>query len=306
MGDEAGGGRGHGERHRGGGVELLLGARQRLPPLPLPDSPLLDRGLDRLVDELDAGTDRHVVEQVLDVIGAQTHATAAHPQTYAEGGVGAVDGIEVADIEGVQAHGVVRTGRPDRRQCLALGGVAATDVLGRGPGRVGALALHLGDPVLRGVDPQLADADGQHLHHVLAFRVVVETHLGHVDDDPLARCIRQDQLMRNGQLAARRRQIGVDARVRFHDVGQAQLEVGGDLLQRTVVCGHHAHRVLPAQAAVVGWQRVFNGGGLLADQGQSAKKGRSGNAKGIHKIPVWFPVPVGLKPVHPRSVPCHE
>ncbi|MNF70236.1 hypothetical protein D3C84_521400 [compost metagenome] len=217
-----------------------------------------------------------------------------------------MDGVEVADVEGVQAHGVIGTGRPDRGQGLALGGVTATDVLGRGPGRVGTLALHLGDPVLRGIHPQLADADGQHLHHVLAFRVVVEPHLGHVDDDPFTGRIRQDQLMGYGQLAARGRQIGVDARVRFHDVGQAQLEVGGDLLQRTVVCGHHVFLVLTDQTAVGGGQRVFNGGGLLADQGQSAKKGRSGNAKGIHKIPVWFPVPVGLKPVHPRSVPCHE
>ncbi len=192
MSDEAGRGLGHGQGHGGGGVELLLGARQRLVHLHVAAAIRLYRGLDRLVDELDAGTDRHVVKQVLDVVRAQTHAAAAHPQTNAEGGVGAVDGVEVADIEGMQTHGVVRAGRPDRRQGLALGGITATDVLGRGPGRVGTLALNLGDPVLRGVHPQLANADGQHLHHVLALGVVVETHLRHIDDDPFAGRIRQD------------------------------------------------------------------------------------------------------------------
>ena len=268
MGDEAGGSRGHGQRHGGGGVELFLGARQRLVHFHVATAIRLDRGLDRLVDELDAGADRHVIEQVLDVVGAQAHAAAAHPQTDAEGGVGAVDGVQVADVERVQAHGVVRAGRPDRGQGLALGGVAATDILGRGPSRVGTLALNLGDPVLRGVDPELADADGQHMHHVLALRVVVETHLRHVDDDPFAGSVGQDQLMGNDQRAARLGQVGVDARVGFHDVGQTQLEVGGDLLQRTVVCGHHVFLVLTDQAAVGCRQLVFNGGGLLADQRQ--------------------------------------
>ena len=64
-----------------------------------------------------------------------------------------MDGVQVADVERVQAHGVVRAGRPDRGQGLALGGVAATDILGRGPSQVGTLALNLGDPVLQVLTP---------------------------------------------------------------------------------------------------------------------------------------------------------
>lgn len=74
--------------------------------------------------------------------------------------------------------------------------------------------------------------------------------------------------MGNDQLAASLGQVGVDARVGFHDVGQTQLEVRGNLLQRTVVRGHHVFLVLADQAAVGGGQLVFNGGSLLAGQCQ--------------------------------------
>ncbi len=75
--------------------------------------------------------------------------------------------------------------------------------------------------------------------------------------------------MGDDQFAARLGQVGVDTRVGFHDVGQTQLEVGGDLLQRTVVRGYHVLLVLTDQTAVGCRQLVFNGGGLLADQRQS-------------------------------------
>ena len=90
--------------------------------------------------------------RVLDVVGAQAHAAAAHPQTDAEG-VGAVDGVEVADVEGVQYHvGCVPGPAGQTAAGLALGRIFGDD-FGRRPGQA-TLALNGGDPVLRGVwDP---------------------------------------------------------------------------------------------------------------------------------------------------------
>ena len=93
--------------------------------------------------------------------------------------------------------------------------------------------------------------------------------------------------MGNDQLAARRRQVGVDARVRFHDVGQTQLEVSGNLLQRTVVRGTML-LILADQAAVRGGQHVFNGGRLLADQGQRTKRAEAAMRRGFIKFLYGF------------------
>ena len=248
----------------------------------------LDRGLDRLVHELDAGADRYLLEQILDVVVTQAHTTVAHPQTDAELGIGAVDGVHLADVERKQPHGVVRAGRPDRRQGLAAGGVFGVHLGGRGPGRARLLALHAGHPVFRGVGAELADADGQHLHHLLAFRIVVEAHLGHVQHYALARSIRQDQLVRHDQLLARLQQQGIRLGVGFQHVGQTELELGRDRFQglARLFGRHHVFQVLAHQAAVGRRQGIFDGKHGHGGQEQAAAQCSRRVVEELHNFPV--------------------
>ena len=247
----------------------------------------LDRGLDRLVDELDAGADWYLLEQILDVVVTQPHAAVAHPQTYAELGIGTVDGVHLADVERKQPHGVVRASRPDRRQCLATGGVLGMHLGGWGPGRACLLALHAGHPVFRGVGAELAYADGQHFHHLLAFRVVVESHLGDVQHYALAGGIRQDQLVRHDQLLARLQQQGIRLGVGFQHVGQTELELGRDRFQglARLFGRHHVFQVLAHQAAVGRRQGIFDGKPGGGQEQAAAQCGRR-VVEELHNFPV--------------------
>ena len=109
----------------------------------------LGGGFYRLIDKLHAGADRHVLKQEFDVIVAQTYAAMAHAQADAEVSVGTVDGVQTADIQRVQAHRVIRTGRYDGWQRVAGGGVFSMHFGGRCPGRAGLLAFDFGGPVDR-------------------------------------------------------------------------------------------------------------------------------------------------------------
>ncbi|SBL71938.1 Uncharacterised protein [Klebsiella oxytoca] len=111
----------------------------------------LSRRFYRLIDKLNAGADRHVFEQEFDVVVTQTHAAVADAQADTKVGVGAVNGVQAADIQGVQAHRVIRTGRNNRWQRFASRAVFRMHFGGRGPGRTGFFTLNFGDPVDRRV-----------------------------------------------------------------------------------------------------------------------------------------------------------
>lgn len=109
---------------------------------------------------------------------------------------------------------------------------------------LGPLTLNFGGPVHWGIFTQLADTDWQHDNGVGAFRVVIQTHFGAVNDDTFMNGIRQDQLLRNIQYGTRFWQIRVNARVCFQHVRQAQLVLCGEILQRLRVTFWYRHHLV--------------------------------------------------------------
>ncbi|BFO08083.1 hypothetical protein GGER_05930 [Serratia rubidaea] len=234
----------------------------------------LDRGFHRLIDKLYARADRHVIEQVFDIVGAQAHAAVADAQADAEVGISAVDRVQATDIQRIQPHRVIRAGREHRRQDFPFRRVLFTHFGGRRPGRAVLLALYTGDPVHRRVFAQLTDTDRQHHHGVAALRIVIQTHFRAVDNNALTRRIRQNQLLRDGQRAAGLRQEGIDARVGFQHIAQTHLVLRRKAFQRQLAVLRDLDLdILPHQTAVFGRQRVNNGEGGLAERHQGRKQG---------------------------------
>ncbi len=176
-----------------------------------------------------------------------------------------MDRIQTADIESVQTHRVIRASRNNGWQRLARGNVFRVHFRGWRPGWASFLTLDFGGPVHRGIFAQLADTDWQHDDGVGAFRVVVQTHFGAVDDDAFMHGVRQDQLLRNVQHGAALRQVRIDARVGFHHVGEAQLIFRSKIFQRLSVTFFNGHNlVLTYQTATVGWQWISDSRSGLA------------------------------------------
>ena len=80
----------------------------------------------------------------------------------------------------------------------------------------------------------------------------------------------------------------VDARWPGHDVGQTSWKSEAICNQGRLSAGTTYSWFSPIRRLLAAGSWYSTGGGLLADQRQRTQKSRSGNAKGIHKIPVWF------------------
>jgi hypothetical protein len=66
---------------------------------------------------------------------------------------------------------------------------------------------------------------------------VIETHLREVEHEALARCVRQDELRRQDDLGALARQPGIDAGIRAHELGVADVEAPRDVREGVFVPG---------------------------------------------------------------------
>jgi hypothetical protein len=103
--------------------------------------------LHRLVDELDAGADGHLREEVRHVLGVELRAAVAHLSADAPRKVRAVDAVEgPVELEAVLAERVVGIAALDERAPVAaLAEMLQPDLLGNAPGRVHGLALDVED-----------------------------------------------------------------------------------------------------------------------------------------------------------------
>ncbi|MNP21687.1 hypothetical protein D3C76_1143140 [compost metagenome] len=233
---------------------------------------------DRFVDELDASTDRNILEQEFDIVVTQTHTAVAHAKTNTKVRVGAVDSIQTANVQRVQTHRVVRAGRHNGWQRFTGSDVLGVHFGSRRPGWARFLTLYFGGPVQRGVFTQLTDTNRQNDHSVGAFRVVIQTHFGAVNHDTFMDGVRQDQLLRNVQHGTAFRQIRVNTRVGFHHVGEAELIFCCEIFQRLGVAFFNGHNlVLTHQTATVGWQWIGDSRSGLAKPyyGKRRRKKRS-------------------------------
>ena len=224
--------------------------------------------LHRLIDQLDARPHRYIIKQEFNIVIAQANAPLADAQPNAKVSVGAVDGVQPADVDRIQPHRIIRPGRHQRRQGFALFRILAPGIGGRNPGRSLLLALYRRHPVTRGFASGLANADWQHFHTIAQRRVIIETHFGDVDDDPFAHGVRQDQLLRNNQRRTGVRQIDIDTGVGLQHIAQPLAVLGSKTFQRLGVvlrdgdgkCAAHQttslrrQRITDGQRAVAGEQ----------------------------------------------------
>ncbi len=184
------------------------------------------------IDKLHAGSDGNIIEKVFDVVIPQTNTALAHPQPDAEIGVCAVYGIEPADIDCIQPHRVIRPGGHEGRQRFSLCRIGTARFGRRRPSGSHLLTFNRRYPVTRGFAPGLTDADGQHFNGIAARRVIVETHFRHVNDNPLANGVGQNQLLGNDQPGAGFGQKRIHARVRFQHIAQPLPVLRGKRLKR--------------------------------------------------------------------------
>ncbi|MCY1547095.1 hypothetical protein D9M68_831290 [compost metagenome] len=140
--------------------------------------------------------------------------------------VRAVDQItRHAQAELERPERIVRPRRHHGRKRITVSSVLFTDRLRRIPGRVGSLGCNGGGSNWR-APAFTADPQRVGMHHVLPFRVIVQTVLGEVDNDAFPRPRRQDVAGRQDDLGAGAREPGVHARV------------GGNHFQVAEVIGH--------------------------------------------------------------------
>ncbi|MNN77529.1 hypothetical protein D3C81_1940000 [compost metagenome] len=69
----------------------------------------------RQVDKLNPRSHRHGIKQVFNIVIAQANTALADPQPNSEISIGAVNSVQLANINGVQPHRIFRPGRNKRR-----------------------------------------------------------------------------------------------------------------------------------------------------------------------------------------------
>ncbi len=226
-------------------------------------------GFDRLIDELNARANRHIVEQPFDVVSTQTYTAVADAQADTKVSVGTVNRIETTDVERIQAHRVIRTSRENRWQRFTACLILFVHFFGWRPGWAILFTLHGSGPVYWRIFAQFTDTNRQHHHGFGAFRVVVKTHFGAVDHNAFTRRVRQNQLLRNNDFPASLRQIDINTWVGFQQVAQAHLILRSKSFQRKFAVLRNGNFEVIADQAAVSRRKGINHckSGLAKSQG---------------------------------------
>ncbi|KDX28404.1 hypothetical protein AC96_2218 [Escherichia coli 2-156-04_S4_C2] len=117
-----------------------------------------------------------------------------------------MDGIQPANINRVQPHGIIGTRRNKCGQTLPSFRIFAPSVRRWRPGWSFLFTFNGSHPVTRGFSPSLADTNRKDFHSITVWWVVIKTHLSDVNNNPFTNSGGQNQLLRNGELRARLRQ----------------------------------------------------------------------------------------------------
>src|SRR5690606_6582572 len=226
----------------------------------------------RLIQNTHRSTDRHHARQLQNIVIEHAEAAMADAHTDTELLVRTMN-----QVTGERQRELVRTERVvgarwyDSGQDIPLGGVLFTNRLGWIPGRVRRLHRHPANAQWRA--PAFStDTQRECMHHVLPFREVVQTILGQVDHDALARARRQHVTRRQDDFAALTRQPGVDARVGCDHFQIAEIVCRTQIGEGVLVLGLD-HLYLADH--VLTWRRqwkfesLYRGTGAQCDQRQA-------------------------------------
>ena len=195
----------------------------------------------RLIDDAHRGADGHHGEEAFDILRIHAHAAMGDAHADAKGLVGAVDQIaRYAQTQGKAAQRIIGTARNHIRQDIAFLGMLGLDRGWRPPGRINVLGNDLGG-ALRRLPVHAADTHWIGMHYSLLARsglgIVVQTHFRDVEDDAIARRIRQDVA---GWQHDRRTGAGhpaIHARIGMDDFVIAEAVAAGDIEQGVFLIG---------------------------------------------------------------------
>nr|GEX82439.1 hypothetical protein [Tanacetum cinerariifolium] len=239
-----------------------------------------DAELIGLAHDAHSSAHRHHVGHFKHVVVVHAEAAMAGAHADAELLVRAVDQVaRQAEAEFERAQRVVRPCRHHVGQDVTVGGMFGLDRRGRRPGRVWGLGRHFGRGNRR-APTFAADAQREGVHHVSAFRVVVQTVLGEVDDDPFARARRQNEARRQHHLGACTRQPCIDAGVGGDHFQVAQIVAGGQVSKGVFVFGGHGLHLTNDVLTGRRQRKLQCGGGAgRAQRSERQTAGESWNAR---------------------------
>src|SRR5690554_1409894 len=204
-----------------------------------------------LVDYGHRSAHRHLREQLGHILVVHAETAVTDPHADPEGLVGAMDHVTAqSQIHLVRPHRVVRARRHHRRQYLALGSMLLADGPGRIPGGIGFLACHPGLAYRRG--PALpADTYRPGTDPLLIPGIEIHPVFRKVDDDALARRVRQDMHARQGDRRAVAGQPGIHSRVGCHYLVETEAVGIGQVRQGILIArledANFTHQLLPAR-----------------------------------------------------------
>src|SRR5699024_1454025 len=149
-----------------------------------------------LVDNLHTRPNRNIIKQIFDIVIAQTNTALTYPEPNTKIGIGTMDGIQPANINRVQPHGIIGARRNKCGQTLPSFRIFAPSVRRWRPGWSFLFTFNGSHPVTRGFSPSLADTNRKDFHSITVWWVVIKTHLSDVNNNPFTNSGGQNQLLR--------------------------------------------------------------------------------------------------------------